>query len=144
MMVEHNISDQLGELLEKAVEIDLDHLRNARPIQPWILTQANGQYSMSIISGFEFESAMNEARRKVAGQALEIDAYSIGFDGTIPTTDGPVKGLFYEIAEKGQKNGYQYMIGYRILEKDKVEILEDYNGVLKDIPNLIYQNGDNT
>src|SRR5437763_16626820 len=114
MMQEHNISDLLGELLEKAVDIDLDHLRNARPIQPWILTKTDGQYSIAIISGFEFEASMNEARIKVASQASETEAYLIGFDGTIPTTEGTVKGLFYEMAEKGQKIGYQYMVGYNI------------------------------
>ena len=39
--------------------------------------------------------------------------------------------------------GYQYMVGYEILERD-VKVLEDYNGVLKNVTNLIYQCEDNT
>ena len=54
-MEEYNISDLLGELIEKAVNIDLDHLQNSRPIQPWILTKTYGQYSVGVISGLDFE-----------------------------------------------------------------------------------------
>lgn len=102
MEEEYPISQSLCEMVEKAVGIDLDHLRNSRTIQPWILTllRNSDQYSLSVITGIEWEIAMQEARKKVKNSSEEIDAYLIGFDGSIPTVDGRVRGLFYEIGER--------------------------------------------
>ena len=139
MEKEYEISDQLGEMVEKAVDTDFEGLQNSKPIEPWILTHPKDseQYSMTVLTGMELKQALQEARKKVKDAANDIDANLIGFDGSISTVDGRVNGLFCEIGEPGNQTGFEYMVGYKTLEDKTIELESEYDGVLKEHNNLL-------
>jgi|GEM_PF-7034282 hypothetical protein len=98
-----DINEKLGDMLNKAIDIDLDNLQNGKIIQPWLMTLAENStdYTMTIVSDLTGNAGVDEARKKVKDKANSIEAYIIGFDGTVSIEGGQkVKGLFYELSEK--------------------------------------------
>ncbi len=136
---EHAISERLGDMLENAVESHLASLRNGSPVLPSLLRRMNGDdgYTVTLFSDLGFDEAIAAARKHVIDDPENIDAYVIGYNGRISTSDGYVRSLFYEMGERGQAAAFRYMVGYSVGEDGETMLDDEYNGVLGEIENLL-------
>ena len=137
---EDELSDLMTHLVEQAAEIDFDHLQNNRLIQPWIMVRHTGtdKLSLSVVADMPWAEAMDAARNHVRELAPEIDAYLIGFNGSVPTTEGQIPGLFYEVGERNAPQAFQFMVGHGKNEHDEVIMRPEWNGIVQRKDHLLY------
>jgi len=102
-------------MLEEAVKVDIANLENGLEVLPWGMLQCAGVVGLETFvvgGGLAAHEVLEAARNVIRERALELEAYVLCFDGKIATSDGPVRGLFYELGERGQPVSFRYMRGY--------------------------------
>lgn len=136
---EQAMSERLGQVLAKAISINIGQLRKGEAVKPWTLfrLQDSGQYSLAAFGNPDFDQAKADAKDRIMGDALLIEAYVFGYGGQLATVEGEeVSALFYEIAERGQAAGLSYTLGYSLSEGE-VLISETHNGFIGEVENWL-------
>lgn len=133
------LSDRLGQVLAKAISINVGQLRKGEVVKPWTLfrLQGSGQYSLAAFGNPDFDQAKADAKDRITGDATLIGAYLFGYGGQLATAEGEeVSALFYEIAERGQAVGLSYTLGYRLVDGEVV-ISDTHNGFIGEVENWL-------
>ena len=133
------LSDRLGQVLAKAISINVGQLRKGEVVKPWTLfrLQESNQYSLAAFGNPDFNQARADAKSRITGDAALIDAYVFGYGGQLTTAEGEeTAALFYEIAERGQGAGLSYTLGYSLSEGE-VLISQTHNGFLGEVENWL-------
>lgn len=133
------LSDRLGQVLAKAISINVGQLRKGEVVKPWTLfrLQGSNQYSLAAFGNPDFDQARADAKSRITGDAALIGAYVFGYGGQLATAEGDeVSALFYEIAERGQTVGLSYTLGYRLVDGE-VAISDTHNGFIGEVENWL-------
>ncbi len=136
---EQVMSDRLGQVLAKAISINVGQLRKGEAVLPWTLfrLKGSGQYSLAAFGNPDFEHAKADAKNRIMGDSVLIEAYVFGYGGQLATVEGEEQSaLFYEIAERGQAAGLSYTLGYS-LSDGEVVISETNNGFIGEVENWL-------
>ena len=135
---DYPISDRLGTLLEQSVNINLSRLQDGQPILPSLLCLETGQagYGVTVFNDPDVQQAIATARSTITQQSAQIEVYVISYAGQLPTTDGIVRSLLFEMGERGQAVAFRYMVGYTF-SGDRLQLLDGFNGVLGETEPLL-------
>ena len=101
-----DVSDQFTGLMKFALDHGIELIRDKGALFPFTVSVVKGQLTITAIPLAPVE-AVESAKRLVAGQASDTEAYAIVYIGDVLLSGQPYQAVVVEGAERGLPHGFR-------------------------------------